>query len=170
MVVSADRLRRGEAILDTSVFWVGAIGTSIHPRAGSRGLSSRLLLALKHRALDLGYRGLVAPVRPVFKARMPGVSVEEYARVRLPDGSHFDPWVRTHERLGARIVATCPVSASFRGSREQWEEWSGLKLPDRGEILLPEAIAPLRLEGGVGQLDEPSLWLEHRVEKNRPGI
>lgn len=159
MVLAADLLHRP---LDPAEFWVGAIGTSIHPEATSRGLSRLLLQALRDQGARLGFRGLLAPVRPILKARMPWLSIDEYAEVRLPDGRHFDPWVRTHERLGARIVASCPVSAQFHGSREQWESWSGMRLPDDGQVIVPEAIAPLQLRGGQGTLQEPSLWLEHK--------
>jgi hypothetical protein len=33
------------------------------------------------------------------------ISIERYMEWRREDGSHFDPWLRLHERVGGRIVA-----------------------------------------------------------------
>jgi GNAT superfamily N-acetyltransferase len=165
MVLRADALRRETPDYSPEDYWVGAVGTSIDPKASGQGLSARLLEALRDQAERLGYRGLLAPVRPILKARMPWLTIAEYAEVRLPNGRHFDPWIRTHEDLGGQIIATCESSAQFRGSRQQWEAWSKSKLPDSGMVLLPEAIGALELDGGRGRLIEPSVWIQHRSQK-----
>lgn len=148
-----------------SDMWAGAIGTSIDPKAGSRGLSRQLLLALRERALQEGYRGVVAPVRPIWRARVPGISIEDYADLRLPDGRHFDPWVRTHEAIGGQIVAARDNSASFEGTRQQWEGWSGMNLADEGDFLIPGAIDFLQMRNGWGTLREPSIWIVHSSDE-----
>lgn len=142
--------------------WVGAIGTSVDPDFEGGGLAGRLLVALRDAAFELGYVGVAAPVRPVARWRMPQLSLDEYAVQRLPDGRHFDPWVRVHERIGGRIVAVCEQSANFVGDREDWEGWLGMRLPDEGRVLpAPAAIDFLDLFQGVGILTEPSIWIVH---------
>jgi GNAT superfamily N-acetyltransferase len=147
---------------DLSPRWVGAIGTSVDPEFESSGLAGRLLTALRDVALTLGYAGVAAPVRPVSRWRMPQVSLEEYAKARLSDGRHFDPWVRVHERIGGRIVAVCEQSASFVGDHEQWERWLGMRLPVDGRVLAaPRTVDFLDLFMGVGVLTEGSIWMVH---------
>src|SRR5215207_4962218 len=48
---------------------------------------------------------------------------ERYIGWRRADGTHFDPWLRTHERLGAEIVEVAPQSTTAPGSVAEWEEW-----------------------------------------------
>jgi GNAT superfamily N-acetyltransferase len=138
-----------------------ALGASILPGIRGHGLSGELLKALRDQALALGYEGLLAPVRPSALWRMPHLSVEQYTDVRLPDGHHFDPWVRTHQRIGGRIIGTCPASAEFQASREDWERWAGMRLPDSGRVLISGAVGWLELEDGWGFLIEPSVWILH---------
>lgn len=144
--------------------YVGAIGTSIDPDYEGSGLAGRLLSALRDEALRLGYKGLVAPVRPVFRWRMPHLSIEQYAEMRMADGRHFDPWVRVHERIGGRIIGVAEHSANFVGSREDWERWVGIRLPDDGRVLAPKTINFLDLVAGIGVLVEPSIWILHQPD------
>jgi predicted N-acetyltransferase YhbS len=142
--------------------WVGVIGASIHPDHSQDGLSSKMLTELKKQALGLGYKGLVAPVRPIYRARSPQISLAQYVQLRLPDGEHFDPWVRVHERLNGKIIGYCHGSATFEGTREQWEKWLGMKLPEKGKILAPKTIGWLKLSDGKGYLSEDSIWILHQ--------
>ena len=160
MVLASDEFRtdfrpEGEGL------WAGAIGTSIDPRWKRGGLSKQLLGALRDRALEQGYLGMVAPVRPVARTRAPFLSLEEYAELRLPDGRHFDPWVRVHEDLGGRIVSLRENSASFRGTRSQWEDWTHMRLPSNGDVFIPGAAWCLRLRDDWGEVQEPSIWIVH---------
>lgn len=141
--------------------WAAAIGTSIEPAHQGRGLAQKLLEALKKEVLAQGYKGLVAPVRPTERWRMPSISIEEYADTRLEDGRHFDPWVRIHEKIGGEIIGICPASAVFKASHKQWEEWAGMRLPKTGDVLVPGAINFLRLENQRGILKEDSIWIKH---------
>lgn len=142
--------------------WVGAIGTSVLPEYAGLGLARQLLQGLKAEVVARGYEGMAAPVRPVLRPYTPWTTLREYASLRLPDGRHFDPWVRIHESLGAQIEAVADASARFRGSRQQWEEWLDVKLPDNGRFALPGTIGPLQMRDGAGELREESLWLIHR--------
>lgn len=161
MVRASDRFPLHFRPAEGDDLWAGAIGTSIDPAWTRGGLSRQLLQALKEKALQDGYRGMLAPVRPVFYMRAPYLSIEEYADMRLPDGRHFDPWVRTHEDIGGQIIATRERSASFRGSRHDWERWSGIKLPSSGKVIISGAAGPLILENDIGEIHEPSIWILH---------
>lgn len=44
-----------------------------------------------------GLASVIAPVRPTWKERCPLIPIERYVEWRRDDGSHFDPWIRTHE-------------------------------------------------------------------------
>lgn len=142
--------------------YASAVGISIDRSARRGGLGSRLLKAMKEAALAAGYEALAAPVRPSERWRMVDLPIDQYANVRLPGGRHFDPWVRAHESVGGEIISTCVTSNVLHGSREEWESWTGLSLPDDGRVLLDGANTYLSLESGYGQLIEDSIWLLHR--------
>jgi len=138
-----------------------ALGASILPEARGGGLASDLLTTLRDCASALGYEGLLAPVLPSARAHMPQLSISEYAQMRLPDGRHFDPWVRAHERVGGRIIGTTERSMYWWGEREQWQEWTGMQLPENGSLLIDGSSGWLELVDGYGELVEGSLWLLH---------
>jgi hypothetical protein len=143
--------------------FASAIGVSAIP--GLRGLGLPLLQALKDAASQAGYQTLAAPVRPTAKWRAPGLPYADYARLRLPDGRHFDPWLRVHERAGGQIVAVCERSFEMRGSRAEWQEWTGLELPESGRLMLEGANEPLLLADGQGSIVEGSVWVLHRLSR-----
>jgi hypothetical protein len=67
-------------------------------------------------------------------------------RWRRPDGTHFDPWLRTHERLGAEIVRVAPQSVRVSGSVGEWEEWAEMSFPETGAYVVPGALVPVEIE------------------------
>ena len=136
----------------------------VHPGHARSGVASQLLSHLIAVALDAGLHRVVAPLRLTAKHLHPRVPVEEYVRWRRPDGEAHDPWLRTHERMGARVVATTPASQHFEGTVEQWRAWTGLALETSGEHVVPGALAPLRvdLDSGTAELLEPGAWVRHR--------
>ena len=146
----------------TQPAWACAHGASILPEARVGSLAADLLIRLRDEALSLGYQGLVAPVRPTLRAKMPQLTIEEYSKMRLPDGRHFDPWVRTHEKVGGKIIGVSDRSMYWWGTREEWEEWTKMRLPDNGRVLIDGSTGWLTLEDGFGNLVEDSIWLMHR--------
>lgn len=148
--------------------WGCALGTSILPEAQGHALSARMLAALAAQAETAGLKGLLAPARPTARARMPQLSIGDYARVRLADGRHFDPWIRTHERIGGRIIGTCSPSMCVSAPHADWERWLGERLPETGRLLIPGAIGYLELDGGLGTLTEDSVWILHEAGRSRP--
>ena len=45
----------------------------------------------------------------------------------------------------------------------EWEEWTGLELPEDGDYVVPGMLAPLLVRDGVGRHVEPNVWIRHGV-------
>jgi GNAT superfamily N-acetyltransferase len=89
-----------------------ALQILIAPECRGQGLSSRMIEPLCAIGRAHGLDTLIAPVRPTLKHRYPLTPIENYIAWRRPDGTLLDPWLRTHERLGAEIARVAPSSAS----------------------------------------------------------
>ncbi|GAA2103008.1 hypothetical protein GCM10009759_38000 [Kitasatospora saccharophila] len=158
--------RRGETP-DT----VGAIEIAVRPDLQRRGLSGRLLTALRENARSRGFAEVVAPVRPSAKHHEPQTPMSEYAfRTREEDGLPHDPWLRVHVRAGAVIEKVAPASMTVAGSLAEWREWTGLPFDRPGDVIVPGALAPVhcRLERDCAVYVEPNVWVRHRVSRVTP--
>lgn len=141
-----------------------AIAISVSPAHQGRQLSSRMIGTFTDNARAAGLaEGVIAPVRPTWKERYPLISIERYAEWRRPDGAHFDPWLRIHERVGGRILALAPESMTIRGTPAEWEEWTGMAFPGDGSYVFPGCLAPVTFVDGVGTHVEPNVWVRHRL-------
>lgn len=92
------------------------------------------------------------------------MGMEDFLARRRDDGLPSDPWLRTHERLGARVVKVAPFSMTIVGSLAQWESWTGAPLVD-GANVVRGALAPVLASTGsdIGVYVEPNVWVEHTV-------
>ena len=134
------------------------------PRDGRRrGMAVEILSGMRTLAVRHGLRHLVAPVRPSMKERYPLTPIERYVGWRRPDGELLDPWMRVHERLGARVSTPLPESMLITGSVAEWESWTGLTLPESGEYVFPEGLAPLTVDVAADRCTywEPNVWMVH---------
>jgi hypothetical protein len=102
-------------------------------------------------------------VRPTWKERYPLAPTERYMLWRREDGFPYDPWLRAHERVGAEILSPAPRSMTIGGSRDEWEEWTGLQFPEDGDYIVPGALVPVGFENGLGTYVEPNVWVRHPV-------
>ena len=50
----------------------------------------------------------------------------EYAGWIRDDGLCIDPWIRTHQRMGARVLASARRSMVIEGSVAEWEAWADM--------------------------------------------
>ncbi len=98
-----DVLERGTAAAEEPTA-VTAISVAIRPGRLGQGLSRLCLERMRAVVDEHGFEHLVVPVRPSWKARCPLVPIERYVGWTTSDGLPFDPWLRTHARLGAEIV------------------------------------------------------------------
>lgn len=130
------------------------------------GLSAAAVPGMADIARRHGLGALIAPVRPSWKERYPLVPIERYAEWRRPDGLLLDPWMRVHERLGARILKPEPRSLRITGTVAEWEEWTGLGFPESGEYWFPRGLATVKIDRDAdrGSYWEPNVWMEHGLQ------
>jgi hypothetical protein len=134
------------------------------PRDGrNRGLAVQLLNGMRAIAQWHGLVHLVAPVRPSMKDRYPLSSIERFIQWRRNDGQLLDPWMRVHERLGARVATPLPKSMRITGTVDEWERWTGMAFPDSGDYVFPEGLATVHIdkEANLGSYWEPNVWMVH---------
>ena len=102
--------------------------------------------------------------RGTWKPRYPHVSMAEYATWTRADGLSVDPWIRTHQRMGARILAPAPESMLIRGTVAEWEQWTGMVFPVSGDFVVPNALNLVHVdrESDTATYREENLWVRHR--------
>ncbi|MFD0367903.1 N-acetyltransferase [Streptomyces sp. NPDC127114] len=145
---------------------VSAIEITVDTSALGKGLSGRMLAAMRDNAARLGFSEVVAPVRPNAKHLEPEASIHEYAfRTRASDGLPHDPWLRVHVRAGATIEKVAPASMTVSGSVEQWRAWTGKPFDTDGPVEVDGALVPVHCEAsrGYGVYVEPNVWVRHRI-------
>ncbi|MEV5611084.1 N-acetyltransferase [Streptomyces sp. NPDC052225] len=145
---------------------VSAIEISVLPGLQGRGLSGRMLAAMRDNARAKGFREVVAPVRPSSKHLEPKTSIDEYAyRVRESDGLPHDPWLRVHVRAGGVIAKVAHASMTVSGSLDQWRTWTGLPFDTEGPVEVPAALVPVHCtpESGYAVYVEPNVWVRHAL-------
>ena len=140
-----------------------ALQILIAPDYRAQGLSSRMIQRMAEIGCDHGLETLIAPVRPNLKYRYPLVEMERYITWRRADGTHLDPWLRTHERLGADIARVAPESMRIPGIVAEWEEWTEMAFPETGSYVVPGALVPVDIdrERDEGLYVEPNVWMVH---------
>lgn len=138
---------------------------AVSVRSDRRGsaLAGKVLTALVDRAVHAGLRRVVAPVRPPLKARYPLTPMADFAGWARGDGLHPDPWIRLHQRLGARVLAPAPRSMVVPGTVAEWEEWAGMAFPQSGSYVVPGALdlVDIDCERDRGVYAETNLWMRH---------
>jgi GNAT superfamily N-acetyltransferase len=140
-----------------------AVAISVAPPHQGRRLSSRMIGTLTDNARAARLASVIAPVRPTWKARYPLVPIERYVEWRRDDGTHFDPWIRVHERVGGEILAPAPRSMVIRAPASEWGEWAGIDFPEDGDYVFPGGLAILEVRDGIGTHVEPNVWMLHRA-------
>jgi hypothetical protein len=125
------------------------------------GVSGLVVAAMAAVARRRHLAPLVAPVRPSWKDRYPLIAIERYARWRREDGLPFDPWLRVHARLGARVLRPEPRSLEITAPTSDWQAWTQMAFPDDGEYVFPGGLAPLSVYKETGTYWEPNIWMQH---------
>jgi hypothetical protein len=139
-------------------------GAVVAARLKGQGLAAEVLASLRDAAVRQGLRRVIAPVRPTLKQRYPLTPVETFMTWTRPDGAPLDPWIRTHVRMGATILAAAPNSQTMTGTVAEWEEWSGIALPSSGDYVIPRGLSVLHVDhdADLGTYTEPNVWIQHR--------
>ena len=138
-----------------------AIVVDLVPQYRGQGVSAVVLGRMTSLAAAHDLDAMIAPVRPTWKERYPLTPIERYVEWRREDGSLYDPWLRTHERLGADVIGIAPSSMTVGGSRDEWESWTSLQFPENGDYVVPGALSPVHFDSGVGTYVEPNVWMRH---------
>lgn len=143
-----------------------ALAIVVHPQQQGRGLSRRAVEAMRAVGAAQGLRRLIAPVRPSLKAHYPLVPMERYLRWQTSDGLPFDPWIRVHARLGAKIARICAESMHIPGSVVDWEQWTGMAFPDSDRYVVPGALDLVHIDRATDQglYVEPNVWMVHNLQ------
>jgi len=142
-----------------------AIQAVIHPEYRGHGLSARIIEAVRAVSKAKDLQALIIPIRPSEKSKYPLTSIDDYIAWKNEEGLPFDAWIRVHVRLGGKIIKTCHESKTIRGTRAEWEEWTGLKFPQSGEYVLADALVPIEMnvERDEGIYIEPNVWMVHKT-------
>jgi GNAT superfamily N-acetyltransferase len=138
-----------------------AVVAGIIPAYRGQGIAPAVLRRMSGLAAAHGLDCMIAPVRPTWKSRYPLTPIEQYVLWRREDGFHYDPWIRTHERVGAEVLSPAPKSMTITGARSEWEEWTQLQFPEDGDYVVPGGLVPVHFEGGRGTYVEPNVWVRH---------
>jgi GNAT superfamily N-acetyltransferase len=126
-----------------------------------QGTAAALVTAVRDRAVAQGLTQVIAPLRPTLKTRYPLTDIATYLTWTREDGLPLDPWLRTHVRLGATVLAPAPASQTITGTVEEWEKWTGMVFPSPGTYTIPAGLSTLTITDGVGTYIEPNIWVRH---------
>lgn len=151
---------REAGIEPTCLSFMAVAVSSSHDK---RGMAGVVLAELGRRAHHDGLAHVIAPLRPTWKSRYPLVSMAEYAGWTRPDGFSVDPWIRTHQRMGARVLRPARKSMVIEGSVAEWESWADMAFPVTGEYVVPGALNLVLIdrERDRGVYIEENLWVQH---------
>lgn len=156
-----DAVTEHEASVEPDTLCIMA--ATVRPDRTGGGLAGKVLSALRDRAAEAGLRHVIAPVRPALKARYPLASMSDFAHWTRGDGLHLDPWIRTHQRLGATVLAPAPRSMVVSGTVAEWEKWTAMAFPQTGRYVVADALDLVEIdrERDRGVYAETNLWMQH---------
>ncbi|WP_432942552.1 GNAT family N-acetyltransferase [Kribbella sp. CA-253562] len=137
------------------------MAAAVRPNQQGRGVAAELITAVRDRAVAHGLPQVIAPLRPTLKTRYPLTDIATYLTWTRSDGLPLDPWLRTHVRLGATVLAPAPASQTITGSVADWEKWTGIELPSPGTYVIPAGLSTLTIADGTGTYVEPNIWVRH---------
>ena len=137
----------------------------ILPEFQGRNLSRMLLSTLQDLAKRKEMRDVLVPVRPTMKSRYPKMAMGDYLSKLMSNGLPFDPWVRTHVKLGAKFLTIAHQSMVVTGTVAEWEEWTGKTFRKSGEHLVPGALVPVYIDRkkNEGVYEEPNVWVRYQL-------
>lgn len=144
---------------------LSALAIVIHPEFRGKGLSELMVREMKGLTIKSKLKNMVAPVRPSLKYKYPLIPMEKYIRWVRKDGTPFDPWIRTHFKTGASIMKVAEKSMVIPASVNEWEEWTGMKLPSSGTYIINDGLVPLEVDKSAnnGVYIEPNVWMKHHL-------
>jgi len=140
------------------------MAAAVAPAYDKQGLAQQVLTALVARAEEQGIGQVVAPLRPTWKHRYPLVTMADYATWVREDGLSIDPWIRTHQRMGATVLGPATRSMVISGTVAEWESWADMVFPVSGRYVVPDALNTITVDRDADRATyvEENLWVRHR--------
>lgn len=156
-------LKTAHATVDRRPNVLGAIAISVSPAYRGMGLAREMIRGIGEVARELEVERLVVAVRPSAKWRYPHVDIADYAQWTDPSGRPFDPWLRSHMAMGARIDGIARDSMVVEQPVGFWEAWIGKRITESGPVLVPNGLVPVEidLERNIGRYAEPNVWMSY---------
>jgi len=141
------------------------LAANIDPQARGHGLAQQLIDRAKQAARDLGFKDVIAPVRPTLKREFPFHSMNDYIQKRSDTGEMYDPWLKVHVKAGGQVTNVCHESVKISASLNKWRDWTKMSLATSGDHIIPEGLAPLKVDiyRGVGIYTEPNVWVRYKL-------
>ena len=141
-----------------------AIQVVTSPAFKSKGMSIEAVRVMKSIGVEHGLKEMIAPVRPSLKSQYPLTPIDDYINWNNTDGLPFDPWMRVHARLGAKVIKPCPLAMRISGTIAEWESWTEMRFPQSGKYIIPGALRPVDfdIEADRGVYVEPNVWMHHQ--------
>lgn len=145
--------------------YISALSVTVDPQYRGHQIPDLLINALKHAAKAYGAKAIIVPVRPTLKHRYPLQDFDSYCTWKNAQGEPFDPWIRTHWRLGATVLGPVYRSMVIKSAIINWEAWTGMRFPQSGKYIVPNALVPviIDVERQQGEYIEPNLWMLHSL-------
>jgi len=142
-----------------------AIQIVIRPDYQGQGLSRPMVEAVRALTKSKGLQSLIIPIRPSEKNKYPLTSLDNYITWETKQGLPFDPWLRVHVQAGGKMIKVCHESKIIRGTRAEWEQWTGMKFPQSGQYIIDGALNPIKMnaEKDEGVYIEPNVWMVHEI-------
>jgi len=130
-----------------------------------QGLSGPMVEAVGAVTKSKGLKSLIIPIRPSEKHKYPLINLDDYITWKTESGLTFDAWLRVHVRAGGSIIKVCHHSKTIRGTRVEWEKWTGMKFPQNGRYIIDGALNPMEMnvEKDEGVYVEPNVWMAHKI-------
>jgi len=142
---------------------LSALAVMVAPECRNQNLSATMLREMRSMAVSHKLHAFIVPVRPTMKSVYPLTPFDRYVQWRRVDGAPFDPWMRTHWRLGAQSLQVMARAMTITGSVAQWEEWTKMQFPESGQYVVPGAlqIVSINRQQDRGSYDDPNIWMQH---------
>lgn len=151
---------------------VSLLEARLIPELVGGGRSQAMLEAMAGRVIDAGMADLFGPVRPTRKHEHPHTPMVDYAFATRADGLPTDPWLRVHVRMGGRIVKVAPASMVIPGTLNDWQDWTGMRFDQPGDVVVPFACNPIHVDPAQDHAVyiEPNVWVHHdlRARSDHP--
>ena len=140
-----------------------AIQIVLRPAYRSQGLSMPMIEAVRALTISKGLQALIIPIRPSEKSLYPLIGMDDYIAWKNEQGMPFDAWLRVHAKAGCRIIKVCHRSKTIRGTRAEWQQWTGMIFPQTGHYIVDGALNPIEIKADEdeGLYIEPNVWIVH---------